>query len=67
MKPIELQDYLRKTRLSPQEFAALVGVTKGAVMHWLNGRREIPLTIIKLIDYFELNIRDFGGKHESGV
>ena len=59
MTPESLNDYLKATGLTYQQFAAILGVTPGAVAHWLNGKRKIPEMVVKIIDYFEDNIREF--------
>lgn len=38
------KDYLADNQLSQSELARRIGVTQGAVGHWLSGRREINLT-----------------------
>lgn len=59
MTPESLNDYILARGLTYQQFAQILGVTPGAVAHWLNGRREIPEMVVKIIDYFEENIREF--------
>lgn len=59
MTPESLNDYLKKTGLTYQRFAEILGVTPGAVAHWLGGKRKIPEMVVKIIDYFEENIREF--------
>ena len=59
MTPKSLNDYLLKTGLTYQQFAKILGVTPGAVAHWLNGKRKIPEMVVKIIDYFEDNIKEF--------
>ena len=54
-----LVDYLNKCDLSTKEFADILGVTEGGVRHWLFNRRDIPETVLRIIDYFEEDIRDF--------
>jgi transcriptional regulator with XRE-family HTH domain len=38
------KDYLADNRLSQSEIAGRIGVTQGALGHWLSGRREINLS-----------------------
>lgn len=59
MTPLALNQYLQRCDLSHEEFALILGVTKGAVAHWLSGRRDVPELVVRLIDYFDVNIRDF--------
>lgn len=57
-----LAEYLARLNMSQLEFAKIIGVTEGAVHHWITGRREIPGYVVRLIDYFEDDIRDFKGE-----
>jgi len=59
MTPEALNNYLTSLEMSPSEFANLIGVTPGAVAHWLSGRRDVPKMIVKIIEYFEDDIRSF--------
>lgn len=38
------RDYLTDNELSQSEIAGRIGVTQGALGHWLSGRREINLS-----------------------
>ena len=52
------QFYKRISRLfdTQQEAADSLGVTRGAVGHWLNGRRRVPESIAKLIECIEARL-----------
>lgn len=52
MKPDELRAFLKTYGLSSSDFADLIGVTPMAVVHWLEGRRSISITVARLIDLF---------------
>ena len=54
----KLIDFLMSNGISPIEFAEVVGVTKGAVKHWVNGIRDIPPVYMKLINAFEADKLD---------
>ena len=45
----ELNAFLDYAGLEEQELADLLGVTNGAVRHWLNDRRAMPNWAIKVI------------------
>lgn len=49
----QLKNFLRKHKLSNDQFAELLGITKPAVDHWLTGRRSVPMTTVKLLKYFD--------------
>ena len=51
--PKELEAFLQKFDISNADFAHMLGVTEPAVQHWLNGRRDVPPTTVKLLRYFE--------------
>jgi DNA-binding transcriptional regulator YiaG len=55
MNKKELQAWLDKYDFTPPELAYIVGVTPGAVMHWLHGERKVPKTLVKLLKYFDKN------------
>lgn len=50
--PKTLESWLEYFDMSEHELAELLGVTKPAVDHWLTGRREVPPTVQKLLNYF---------------
>lgn len=52
MTPKELHAWLLWSGLNHEAFARWIGVTPGAVAHWLNGRREIPLTTVRILQFF---------------
>lgn len=58
MNLFELYGYLDKNKISPMEFSNYIGVTHGAVAHWLNGRRDIPEIVLRIIRFFGPNIKD---------
>lgn len=49
MTASDLQQFVRAHNLDEDAFAALVGVTKQAVDHWLRGRRKIPEPVARLV------------------
>jgi DNA-binding transcriptional regulator YiaG len=53
MSSEELEEFLLKHNLSNPEFAAIVGVTKGAVNHWTASRRDIPEMVVRLVYMFD--------------
>lgn len=62
MTGAQLTAQLKEWEMTPSEFADTIGVTRGAVLHWINDRRSIPQIVLRLIDYFNdyhLDIRGF--------
>lgn len=59
MTPEALNDYLIRVGITYQQFAHILGYTEPAVHHWLSGQRKVPDIIVKIIDYFEEDIRSF--------
>lgn len=58
-----LMQYLDRMQMTPDEFARVIGVTNGAVRHWLNERRDIPELVMRVISFFEdyeMDIRELG-------
>jgi transcriptional regulator with XRE-family HTH domain len=51
----QLYDFMTKHTLSPEILADMLGLTPGAVNHWLFGRRKVPPTIAKLLNFFDRN------------
>lgn len=52
MKPLtikELNEFMNKNGLSRNELADILGVTYQAISLWLNGKRDISLTISRLV------------------
>ena len=45
----ELKELMIKNNLNAVDIAVAFGVTKGAVEHWILGRREVPGPALKLI------------------
>lgn len=52
----ELNHLLNSNEISAEEFAQAIGVTKGAVSHWVEGRRSIPPTVVRIIRMFQSNL-----------
>lgn len=52
MSPAQLNTFLRDTGLSNAQLAELLGVTEGAVEHWLTGARSMQPTAIKCVLFF---------------
>jgi DNA-binding transcriptional regulator YiaG len=50
----------RRQKLWQSQYAAAdaLGVTRGAVGHWEDGRRPIPKTIVILLDCLERKLED---------
>ena len=50
----------RTSRLwrTQQEIADALGVTRGCIGHWINGRRRVPGTVVKLLKCIEAASRD---------
>lgn len=44
-----LRQHLKKRQLTQEDLANKLGVTQGAVGHWLNGRRTIDLVTLEKI------------------
>lgn len=49
----ELLEILHENGLSPAEMGHIIGVTYGAVMHWVRGSRKIPSWFVRLTDYLD--------------
>lgn len=49
----ELDQFMEFTGIGEKELADLLGVTHGAVRHWLNDRRDIPKPIVKVINVWK--------------
>lgn len=72
MKPLmikELIDFMNKNGISRTELADILGVTHQAVSLWLTGKRDISITItrlIKIMQKYPQLIREFknGDCHE---
>jgi DNA-binding transcriptional regulator YiaG len=53
MTPFQFSKRISKLFNTHQEAADALGVTRGCVGHWLNGRRPVPGTVEKLIECIE--------------
>lgn len=53
LTPAELESFLIRHDLTNSQFAEVLGVSRPAVDHWLIGRRNVPPTVVKLVDYFD--------------
>lgn len=53
MTPQELKNFMLKHRIREGRLSEILGVTKGAVSHWLNARRDIPETTARVIRMFD--------------
>lgn len=65
MTPNELRQFLAKHNLSQGTYALIIGVTKMAVVHWLDGRRSMSLTVSRLTRFFDKRpelMREFIGE-----
>lgn len=48
--PMDIQSYLKKHRLSQEQFARKLEVTQGAVWQWINGRANVSPQMAKKIE-----------------
>ncbi len=53
MTPLQLKAFLTKHEMSYPDLAKVLGVQPAAVYHWLCGRRQISLTVSRLIRMFD--------------
>ncbi len=49
----DLEAFMKRHRLTPKALSELLGVTGPAVDHWLQGRRDVPPTTVKLFRTFD--------------
>lgn len=57
-----LESFLRDQMITVDHFAHCIGVTPGAVRHWLDYRRDVPEIAMKIINFCiknNLSIREF--------
>ena len=57
-----LQDYLARTKTTPEEFAAKIGASRGGVLKWISGERfprPVMLKKIKLATGGKVQANDF--------
>ena len=50
--PKELQQFMNHFGISKKEFAEIIGVTEPAVDLWLLGKRNVSVTLTRLITMF---------------
>ena len=50
MTPDKLRRKIEMLGLQKQEFATLIGVTRGTLYNWLTGKHRIPKAVVILID-----------------
>lgn len=53
MTSIELKAFMAKHNLDERTFAGILGVTLGSVNHWRTGRRQMSLTVSRLVRTFD--------------
>ncbi len=56
-----LNEWMNDKGLDTIELALILGMTRGGIIHWLKGRREIPLwfsRLVDLLDDYEIDIRE---------
>lgn len=53
MNKDSLREFLVRHKLGPDELAKIIGVSHMAVLHWLDGRRSISLTVNRLCRLFD--------------
>ena len=61
----ELNEFMNKNGLSRNELADILGVTYQAISLWLNGKRDISLTIsrlVRIMQKYPQLIREFKGE-----
>lgn len=51
----ELETFMMKQNVGQETLASALGVSSGAVNHWLWGRRKVPPTVARIIRYFDAN------------
>jgi hypothetical protein len=59
----ELKEILHENRLLASELSLLVGLSPGAVLHWVRGTRKIPLWFVKLTRYLDkkgITFKEYG-------
>jgi DNA-binding transcriptional regulator YiaG len=59
----QLKDWIVNHGMTNDQFARFIGVTQSCVMHWLFGRRSIPITaqrVMRLIDRYPEMQEEFG-------
>lgn len=49
----QMSAFLTKHKLDVNQFARVLGITPNGVLHWVRGRREIPITIERLCRLFD--------------
>jgi len=49
----ELQEFMNKHGLSIRELSDILGVTTGAIHHWLSGIRKVSVTSSRLMRLFD--------------
>lgn len=60
----ELEEFMERHEMTAPDIADVLGVTLGAIHHWLVGRRAISLTVsrcLKLFDKHPQLIKEFRG------
>lgn len=53
MTPDELRDFMSRHKLTHYSFATILGVTPQAVINWLEGKRAVSLTVVRLCRMFD--------------
>lgn len=48
----DLKEWMNEFHMGPKALCSLLGVTYSCVLYWLQGKRKIPQTTIKLLLYF---------------
>lgn len=55
MTPNDIKAFMERHGLSISELAEILGVQRPAVDHWLKGRRQVGLTVARLLRLFDRN------------
>ncbi len=53
MDKTKLREFILRHKMTCPQFARLMGVTGMAVQHWLDGRRQMSLTMTRLCKLFD--------------
>lgn len=53
MSPQELRKFLIENQMTQTELALKLGVSSGAVAHWLAGTRSVNPTAVKVVKFWQ--------------
>ncbi len=63
MTPKEFDDFMKRHGLTVTDMAEVLGVTPGAIYHWIDGSRTISLIVSRCLKMFDKQpelIKEFG-------